>query len=89
MSSGKFEDENKQRESAGVPLTLRLRSPTSTRQTLARVIREYGRGNLDRDMYKDLVWGISQFLGAFRIERDLEIEKRLQEIEDQLNGGAR
>jgi hypothetical protein len=28
-----------------------------------------------------LVWGLSQFLSAFRLERDLAIEERLDAIE--------
>lgn len=89
MSSAEDKTQTKHNDGTGVPLTLRLRSPKATRQTFARIIREYGRGNLDERLYKSLVWGLSQYLGAFKIERELEIEKRLEEIEDQLSGGSK
>jgi len=60
---------------------LRLRSATSTRQTFASVLRAYGRGEIPQDVYRQLVWGLSQFLSAFRLERDLAIEERLDAIE--------
>jgi len=89
MSDSVLTGKNNSNQSRGVPFTLRLRSVTSTRQTFARVLREYARGTIGQDEYRQLVWGLSQYLGALRLEKDTEIEARLQEIEDQLNRGAR
>ena len=65
---------------------LRLRTLKSTRQTFARVLREYARGNMDEGTYRALVWGLSQFISGYKTEIDYvvieEIRARLGSLED-------
>lgn len=68
------------------PFSLRLRSLKSSRQTLARIVREHARGNLDRDTFKDLVYGMSHLLSYMKTEKELDVEARLEAIEDRLSG---
>ncbi|SIP92997.1 hypothetical protein SAMN05920897_101319 [Alkalispirochaeta americana] len=89
MSDSVLTEQNNRKQSRGVPFALRLRSVASTRQTFARVLREYARGTISQDEYRQLVWGLSQYLGALRLEKESEIEDRLQEIEERLNRGDR
>lgn len=72
----------------GTP-SLRLGSVKSTRQTLARLIRAYGRGEIDERTYKAILYGASHLLSAFRLEIDSSIETRLSEIEQRLETGER
>ena len=75
---------NEQNNSQGVP-RLTFNSVESTRKTLTRIIRAHGAGKLEENLYRSLVWGISQLLAYFRLENDMQIEKRVEEIEKQLN----
>ena len=66
------------------PFSLRLRSIKSARQTLARILRERGKGNIDRETFRDLIYGMSHLLAFMKTEKELDIEERLQVIEDRL-----
>lgn len=71
---------------------LRLRSLKSSRQTLARVLREYGRGTIDDATYRGLVWGLNNFLGYLRESGAEELEVRLKTLEaklDEIEKGGR
>ena len=68
-----------------MPFQLRLGNLRSSRATLARVIREYGKGGIDRNVFKDLVYAISVLVGVMKTERDEALEARLEEIEKALN----
>ena len=61
---------------------LRLRSLKSTRQSMARVLREYGKGTISQQVYKDLIYGISQFSALLKTEKEFDIESRLLQIEE-------
>lgn len=65
---------------------LRLNTVENSRRTLAAMIREYHKGNLEESNFRALVYGMSKLLEFFRVEKDLEIEKRLEEIESKLGG---
>ena len=69
---------------APLPFTLRLRSLKSTRQSMARVLREYGKGNISQKIYRDLIYGISQFAFLLKTEKEAEIETRLQAVEESI-----
>ena len=68
----------------GLGFDLRLRSLNSSRQTLARLIREYGRGAIPQDVFKDLVWAMSQFLGYLKESQTQDLEARLAALEASL-----
>jgi len=68
-----------------VPFKLMLHSVPATRRTFARIIREYAKGRIAESDYKAVIWGLSQYLGAFRLEKDIELEKRLEALEDRIN----
>ena len=70
---------------AGSTPSLRLGSTKSTRQTLARIIRAYGKGTLEEGLYKGLVYGLSHYLAYLRFESDMRIEERIDELEKRLN----
>ena len=63
-------------------LTLRLNTMTAVRKSLARCIRMYGRGELEDRQYRGLVYGLSQLVGAIKIEKDLvDFKERLEALE--------
>lgn len=80
-------ERNETRQGDPIPFPLRLRSVQSTRQTFARVLREYGRGTISEPIYKSIVYGLSQYQSYLRLEADMELEKRLEAIEEHLRGG--
>ena len=71
-------------EGPRIPFDLRLRSLKSSRQTHARLLREYARGTIDEPTYKALIWGLSNYLSYLRAEREQELERRLDAIEERL-----
>lgn len=54
------------------------------RLSLAKIIRQYKAGEIQADVYKNLVYGISQLAHVFRTETELEQDKRIEEIEKML-----
>ena len=63
---------------------LDLKSPDATRRTIGRLIRRYAAGKTDEALYKGVLYGLQSYLSWFKFERDLEIEKRLEELEARL-----
>ena len=47
-------------------------------------IRLYMRGDIDRVLFRDLAYGMSAFLGYWKAEFELDVEKRLEALEEQL-----
>ena len=66
--------------------SLRLNSLPNARRSLAKIIRMYSRGLITSAMFRDLVYGLSHLIGAFKTEKSLEIEDRLARIEEALEG---
>ena len=64
---------------------IHLNSLENARKTFARILRKYAAGELDRTVYRDLVYGLGGYLAFFRTEIELkelrEFEERLRELE--------
>ena len=67
-----------------LPFQLRLRSLKSTRQTFARLLREYGKGRVPESLYKNLIWGLGGLITAFKEEREESTAKKLEAVEERL-----
>ena len=63
---------------------MRLSTVTSSRQTLARVIRAFNAGDLSESDARTLRYLLDGLLGFFKHEADLRIEERIEEIEKRL-----
>jgi len=59
---------------------LRLNTFSNTLKTFARVLRAYNSGTIDREKYRDYVFGLSGFLGYWKQLQDVAIQKDLEEI---------
>ena len=68
------------------PPRLLLNTPKAARLTLGRCMRRYLSGELGRDQFRDVVYGMSGLLAFFRLEADMQIEARLEAIEKTLEG---
>ena len=64
-----------------------LKSQKSARNSLARITREFYRGEHDVDRFRALVYAMGTILNYFRLEADLDYEKRLTAIEDSIARG--
>ena len=56
----------------------------SARHALGRLIRNYQAGQMESQTFRDLIYGMTLLLSYFKHEADLEIEKRLQDVEEAL-----
>lgn len=65
---------------------LLLNTTENARRSLARVLRAYLAGTLDATKYRNLVYGLSAMLGYYRQEADMQIEARLEKIEEAIEG---
>ena len=65
---------------------LGMRDHNAARLTLARLIRSYHRGEMESQTFRDLVYGFNTLLSYFKHAADLDIEKRLEAIENALSG---
>ena len=70
-----------------LPFHLRLGSPKAVRQSMARLVREHARGNVETAMFRTTVWALGQLVNVWRFEKDAEIERRIEEIERRLESG--
>jgi len=63
----------------------RLNTLENSRKSLARILRLYAQGKIeDAAYFRNLVYGLSHLLNYWKVEHDLEFEKRLEEIEAKL-----
>lgn len=61
-----------------------LNNLPNTRRSFARVIREYVDGKIDEGEARTLGYLFSKFLEYWKVEKDLELEQRLEELENKL-----
>lgn len=69
-----------------VPWAVRLGSLTATRRTMERFTRQWAAGNIEDGVFRTAIWALSQIAATHRAEKELEIESRLQAIEDSRGG---
>jgi hypothetical protein len=89
----KQQDSKKQPDSAGaggggsprLPFQPRLRSLKSSRQTLARIVREWGKGTISNEDGKTAAWLLNMLLAYFKAAETEEFETRLQELDRKLS----
>lgn len=62
-------------------LNLRLSTIKNSRQSLSRIIKMYAKKEIKPEFYRNLVYGICQLIGTFKVEAELS---ELKEIKDQL-----
>ena len=60
-----------------------MKTHEAARRTLAKVLREYYNDDetMPSQKFRDIVYGLAVLLQYFKLEADLSIEKRLDEIE--------
>ena len=68
---------------------LNLDTLDDTRQSFARVIREYSTGDISENMARTLGYLLSNYLAYWKHADDLRIEARIQAIEGAINETAR
>ena len=68
---------------------INTKSHNTARLSLGRLIRAYQKGEMESQMFRDLTYGMNTLLSYFKHAADLEIEKRLDAIEDALREGNR
>ena len=77
--------DSKELGGVGFKTKLYLNTLENSRKTFARLLRKYARGEIDRVLYRDLVYGLTGYLGFFRTEIELqtvrELEDRLKALE--------
>lgn len=66
-----------------------LDTAETARRSFARLIRAYAKGLIDRDLYRDLVYGMAAYTQAIKTTRDDDLEKRISNLEGALNGNER
>ncbi len=66
----------------GVNIQLRLNSLENSRKSFARLIRMYLSDEMDRVMFRDLVFAMSGYLSYWKTELETDIEERLTALEE-------
>jgi len=74
---------------AGGSIRLKLSTREDARQSLARIIRLRAQGKMESDRFRDLCYGLAHLLGFFRLELDADVEKRLEILEERMEGFER
>ena len=84
MADGVMNTIPRQQKPGGTLPRLDLKSVDATRRTIARLIRRYAAGNVDDGLYKGVLYGLQSYLSWYKLEKDLDVEKRLEELEARL-----
>ncbi len=61
---------------------LKLGSVADCRATLARFVRLYDGGEVSEAHFRTVTYGLNSILGFLKTEKDLEIESRLDRLEE-------
>jgi hypothetical protein len=69
---------------AGGIRELRLNTLENTRKSFARVIREFHAGRMEAGHARTLTYMLSHFLGYWKLEKEMQIEQRLEAVEQVL-----
>ena len=85
-------DETRKRESSKstpspqevLGFDLRLGNVKGCRNTQARILREFAKGHISEGFFKALTYGVQSQIGWFKLEKELEIEARLDALEERL-----
>lgn len=72
-----------------IAFDLRLGNLRSARSTFARIIRGYGRGEIAEDVYRSAIYGLSGLLAYLKTDQEIELERRLEAIEQALKETAK
>lgn len=60
---------------------LRLNTHQNARKSMARLIRLYDKDEISDTKFRNLCYALSRLLEYFRFEKDLEVEERLDKLE--------
>lgn len=60
---------------------LRLNTLANARRTYARILRARFNEEIDRETYRDLVYGFSTFIGMWKLESMESLQERMDAIE--------
>ena len=60
-----------------------LNTLSGSRKTLSRILRDFHDDKLERNKYRDLIYGFSCLLGFWKVDALSELESRIKEIERQ------
>ena len=60
---------------------LRLNTLDNSRKSLARVLNSFHRGDMEEGKYRALVYGLAHYLQYWKLIKDVEIERRLDDLE--------
>jgi len=67
---------------------LQLNTPKNARNSYSRVMRLYTAGKVDHATFRNLVYAFSVLINLLRLEKDIEVEKRIEAIEKQIREQA-
>ena len=63
---------------------LALNTVENSRKTLARLLREYNSDAIEHQKFRNLCFGFTTFLSFFKQEADLRIEKRINDLAEEI-----
>ena len=64
-----------------IQFNLRLRSIKSSQQTFARLIRAFGKGEIEEKPFKSLIWALNCYSGYLKLNTEDELLSKLKDIE--------
>ena len=66
---------------------LTLNTLENSRRTLGRILREFHNGKMEERKFRAIMYGLGKFLEYWKLEKELDLEKRIQAIEEALDEG--
>lgn len=66
-------------------MNLRLNTLINSRKTLGRLLREFNAGKVQGEKFRTMVYGLSILLQYWKVEKEAELEERLEAIEKHIS----
>jgi len=85
----KTNDSNRYAAPLGDIVKMQLNSVKNTKNSLARIMRAYMSGTIDHAAFRNMIYAFSTLTNIHKLEKDIEIEKRLKDLESKLNDNSK
>lgn len=74
-----------EKEREGGAFRLILKDARATKRTFQRLLRKYAAGEIDKEMHRTLVYGLSVYLGYLKLERESDMLDDFAKLQEQVS----
>jgi len=85
MTEFNINEPNQNKYPNPVKMTLQMNNVKNSRNSMNRLAKAYMKGTVENSVFRNMTYFFSQYINILRLESDLQIEKRLKDLEEKIN----